>query len=89
MHTPDDAPEKTLTSMSHADRPTSRHANRRRRDEPAVRYGDKVWWNGELFVAESVERHGENWKISVVSPGDFERNRARVHFVDWREIDVR
>lgn len=88
MNSSDKRSSETLASANQGPGLSSKHVGKTRIDEPSVRYGDKVWWNGELYVAESVEMHGEKWKITVVKPRDFGSPKATAYFAPWNEIEI-
>jgi hypothetical protein len=84
----DDESKRTKATTGSTMRPSSKHASYKRRDEPAIEYGDGVWWNGEYYIAEAVELHGEGWKVCVVKPQDFGTTSARAYFAPIHEVEV-
>lgn len=56
-------------------------------DAPRLSRGAVVWWKGEMYVVELVERQGREWKAAIVAARDAESERASSHFVAVSELE--
>lgn len=56
-------------------------------DAPQLARGTVVWWRGEMYVVELVERQGREWVAAIVQARDAESESATSSFVPLRELE--
>lgn len=68
-------------------RPTSSRRYPPNLDPAPLRAGATVYLQGEIFIAELVERQGQEWVAGIVALGMSRRSEARMRFVPVRELE--